>query len=421
MNVLILTPDRVGSTLLQRLLTIYMLRKDFGKPIINLHELTNGVIKYYNTTLNQEVLGKPNRTEWGYFQTLDEVIYNLKSIDHYVTSRLAHYHILARKDPIDEQMKFYEYLNSNFYIISCRRNNLFEHALSWVIQGHSKQLNVYSVEEKINHFYNIYKDKITVEQDGLNKYLQQYKDYIAWSDTYFNIQSYFYYDKEVQNIEKYILNLDFMSASKNNSWEDMFGQSFDDYNACHRHLPNLICHQNLENRENNVELIDSPAALSLQILIDSNRWKTLQGADWPAYENLVSGCFQQLPTPIYNEIETYYPDLKSLEAISSISIKTTKEIANFLNKNITQYKNTNAQLAQLVKDGFLVTSVPIKLQSLSEKQSIIKNFDQCIEWYNIWVNKNNFGEEYSKEKLAALSITEDAQLNQVLTRNVQLK
>ena len=41
MNVLLLTPDRVGSTLLQRTLTVYMLRRGFDKPVINLHELTN--------------------------------------------------------------------------------------------------------------------------------------------------------------------------------------------------------------------------------------------------------------------------------------------------------------------------------------------------------------------------------------------
>ena len=418
MNVLILTPDRVGSTLLQRLLTIYMLRKDFGKPVINLHDITSGLIKYYNHNLNQEVLGKPNRTLWGYYQNLNEIIDNLNSVDHYVTSRVAHYHMLARKDPIDEQIKFYEYLNNNFYIISCRRKNLFEHALSWVIRGHSKKLNVYSAEEKINHFYNIYKDKITVEQDGLNKYLQQYKDYIAWSDTYFNIQSYFYYDKEVQNIEKYILNLDFMSASKNNSWEDMFGQSFDNFNTCHRQIPNLILNQN---KYNGQDLIDIPNLVSLKTLIPGDQWNLLQGNDWPDHQTLDEIDLQTLPVPVYNEIESYYPNLKSMEALSIKSIKTTKEIANFLNKNINLYKNTNERIAQLVNDGFLVTAVPVKLQSLSEKQSIIKNFDQCIEWYNIWVNKNNFGQEYSKEELAALSLTEDSQLDSALTRNIQLK
>ena len=143
MNVLILTPDRVGSTLLQRLVTIYMLRKGFDKPVINLHELTNGLEKYYNTILNQEVLGKPTGTEWGYYQKLNKIEELLKSVDHYKTSRLAHYHIVNRKDSIEEQIKFYEYLNRNFYIISCRRDNLFEHALSWGINAHSKKLNVY--------------------------------------------------------------------------------------------------------------------------------------------------------------------------------------------------------------------------------------------------------------------------------------
>ena len=91
MNVLILTPDRVGSTLLQRVLTVYMLRREFDRPVINLHELTNGLIKYYNQTLNQEVLGKPKGTEkWGYFQSLNEIEDLLKTTDHYKTSRLAH-------------------------------------------------------------------------------------------------------------------------------------------------------------------------------------------------------------------------------------------------------------------------------------------------------------------------------------------
>ena len=131
MNVLILTPDRVGSTLLQRLATIYMLRKGFDKPVINLHELSNGIIKYYNPTLNQEVLGKPSGTDWGYFQKLPEVVDLLKSTDHYWTSRLAHYHLVRRKDDLNDQLKFYEFLNKNCFVISCRRENILEHAMSW--------------------------------------------------------------------------------------------------------------------------------------------------------------------------------------------------------------------------------------------------------------------------------------------------
>jgi hypothetical protein len=114
MNVLILTPDRVGSTLLQRLITIYMLRRDFGHTVINLHELTNGIIKYYNPTLNQEVLGKDLSQDIGYLQSLPEIVDLLKSVEHYKTSRLAHYHLVRRADSRSDQLGFYEYLNRNF-------------------------------------------------------------------------------------------------------------------------------------------------------------------------------------------------------------------------------------------------------------------------------------------------------------------
>jgi len=98
MNVLILTPDRVGSTLLQRVITVYMQSHTYNRPVINLHELTNGLMKYYSPVFNQEVLGKPTDRPWGYYQSLDEILEHLNSTDHYKTARLAHYHILNRQE-----------------------------------------------------------------------------------------------------------------------------------------------------------------------------------------------------------------------------------------------------------------------------------------------------------------------------------
>jgi len=368
-----------------------MLRKGFDKPVINLHELTNGLEKYYNETLNQEVLGKPQGTDWGYYQTLKEIKNLLQSVDHYKTSRLAHYHIINRKDTVTDQIKFYEYLNNNFFIISCRRENLFEHALSWGIQGHSKKLNVYNAEEKINVFYNIYKNKITIPEQALIKYLNNYKDYINWSDTYFNIQSYWNYDKDIKDIEKYILNLDFMQGSSDNSWHDMFGQDFNVWNACHRMLPNL-------------SLLDRPNATSKIKLpmpsIDETKWNELKGPDWP---QTLTECIQNktiLPAVIEKEIEQF-----------CYTLNVTDEEHVFLEKNINLYIETNNKISNLVKDGFLVSNVPLKLQSLKEKKLLIKNFDQCIRWYNKWVNDNNFGKIYSDSELDMVIINEDQQLN----------
>jgi hypothetical protein len=395
MNVLILTPDRVGSTLLQRVLTVYMLRREFDKPVINLHELTNGLEKYYNETLNQEVLGKPQGTDWGYYQTLEEIETLLKSADHYKTSRLAHYHIINRKDTITDQIKFYEYLNKNFFIISCRRENLFEHALSWGIQGHSKTLNVYNAEQKISTFNKIYKNKITIPEQTLTTYLNKYKEYINWSDTYFNVQSYWNYDTDIQDIEKYILNLDFMQGNSNNSWQDMFGQNFNIWNTCHRMLPNLL----LLNKPDATVTIKLPNPS-----IDERKWNELKGPDWPqTLAEYISARIENkttLPAVIEKEIEQY-----------CYTISVTNEEYFFLKKHVNLYIDINSKISDLVKDGFLVTGIPLKLQSLKEKKLIIKNFNQCVVWYNNWAKENNLGKLYSESELDAFMIEEDRQLN----------
>ena len=148
MNVLILTPDRVGSTLLQRLITIYAnINENYNPLTINLHELTNGLVSYHNETFNQSVIGK-KQDGWGYHQTLQTITGMIDSCDHDIVSRLAHYHLKNRQDSTTDQLAFYKYLNENFYIIAARRNNLFEHAMSWCIAVEAKKLNVYSFEEK---------------------------------------------------------------------------------------------------------------------------------------------------------------------------------------------------------------------------------------------------------------------------------
>lgn len=400
MNVLILTPDRVGSTLLQRVLTVYLLGQNIDKPVINLHELTNGLIKYYNPVTNSEVLGKPNNTDWGYFQSLPEITDLLKSVDHYKTSRLAHYHIINRRDTIDDQIKFYEYLNNDFFIIGCRRENLLEHALSWGIQAFSKKLNVYSAYEKFNSFSEIYKNKITLSKESFDNYLRRYKNYIEWSDRYFNVQSYFNYDTDVHNIEKYILNLDFMKSGPQINWKGMFGQEFSDFNACHRMLPNLKLLPAAGDKK--ITYFNTPSL---------NEWKLLKGSDWPELPYNYESVKETLPTKITQEIDNFFGG----------TITVTEPQYKFLEKNIDLYQSTNKQMSKLVDDGFLVTTVPIKLQSLIEKKNIIINFDQCVEWYNQWVEKNNFGTPYTQSSLEELSMTEEQILNQPLQIQINSK
>jgi hypothetical protein len=386
MNVLILTPDRVGSTLLQRLITIYMIGKGFDKPIINLHELTNGLIKYYNSFLNTEVLGKAHFSEWGYSQSLFEIIDYLKITSHYTTARLAHYHIERRKDPLPAQLEFYDFLNKNFYIISCRRENIFEYAISWCIFAFSKHLNVYSPQQKINVFENLYQDKIEVEQIIFCNYLNQYKKYIEWSQTHFNIQTIFDYDKDIKDIENFIKNLNFLSNGFR-SWKDVFNQNFEDFNFCHKLLPDLVL------KKSSVQPTKEISYFSRKVLLE---YDAMREKEWPSTYLDALNSDNNLPS-----------NLQSLKT----NIAVTPKLHDFLTKNLKNYLHTSVEIEKLVENGILRSNVPIKLQTLLEKKQLIKNFSSCVDWYNTWVEENNFGKKIDKEYIDKKISTEETFTN----------
>ena len=390
MNVLILTPDRVGSNLLQRVLTVYMLRQGFGRPVRNLHEITTGIIKYYDTDLKQEVLAKP-KSNWGYYQTLSEISSMITSVDHYTTSRMAHYNMVRRQDPIGEQLNFYEFLNQNFYIISCRRRNVFEHVLSWGILTHSKQLNAYSANEKIEAFQNIYANGIELQEPSMIKYLDQYRDYLIWVDRYFEVQSYFNYEDSINNLEEYILNLDFMTRN-NNTWKDMFGVEFNDWNRIHKILPDI---QMLQQKQTQYQLESNTCVF---ISVDRHTWDTWRAPDWPDYKIISNEQYSALPVEIKQ-------DLAERNWITSIQL--TPEVKQLLEKNLIKYQDSTQEIQRLVNRGYLSTGIPIKLQTFKEKKLIIRNFDQCIDWYNNWAIKNGFEQTHDFDIYTQLESTMD--------------
>ena len=365
MNVLILTPDRVGSTLLQRYLTVLMQEYDYKRPVINLHELTNGLEFKYSLKFNTDILTKPLKHKWGYYQSLAEITSLLDRADHFKTSRLALYHIINRKDIIADQLSFYEYLNKNFYIISARRNNLFEHALSWCIVAASKHLNVYTPEEKTEVFQRIYQNGITVNSEVFITYLGRYFNYIQWVNDHFNVNSVFNYEDDLKNLDHYASTLDiFPTSATPKSWKEIHGISWDEWNACH-YLTSAQ-HQSI--------------SYSMPQLENSNK--------------------EMLPlnTKEQYEIEKIHQGALSTQSVS------------FLNNHTELYQRTNNKIDQLVREDIMVTPVPIKLQTLAEKAMIVKNFKQIVDVYNQWCVKHNIPMTTSELDLADSAMKELTQL-----------
>ena len=370
MNVLILTPDRVGSTLLQRLITVYMAAHEFDQPVINLHELTNGIMKYYSPTFNAEVLGRPN--PGGYFQSLPEITGLLKSVDHYKTSRLAHYHIKNRQDPMKEQIPFYEYLNENFYIISAQRENLLEHALSWCIYTESKRLNVYSHQDKVDTFAKIYQNKITAHPQTIIKYLNQYKEYLAWVDNHFTVSSYFQYDTDLPRIEEYILGLSIFNGQPKKTWNDIFNLEFNDWNRCHY-------------------LVSDLSGVSKQLPNSADRLQlTYDGATVDSRELTLQSVSRRDIPAMLNENDR-----------------------KFLGTKGPLYAKAHKAIDELVENKVLVTPIPIKLQTMLEKRLLFTNFEQLVEVYNQWVAENGVGRPYSLDDINQTARSELSQWHNV--------
>jgi hypothetical protein len=394
MNVLILTPDAVGSTLLQRMLTIYMQFHQFDRPVINLHELTNGLAKYYSPEFNQELVGKRAVKNWGYYQSLEEVVELLGSVDHYKTSRLAHYHIRNRGDTVAEQIPFYNYLNENFYIISCRRANVFEHALSMTLNKITKKLNVYTADEKIDTFYNIYQSGIDLDHQSFIHQLNAYRDYINWSDQYFNVSSYFNYEQDVPRIEQFILNLPlFNNQPELVTWEKNFGITFNTWNKMHYACSDL-----------GSLMIESTSEINLPI---SNSTPLNKIGRWENGRLVEQQKPILLPTTVNDQCTKQHIQHNG---VFSLLNQDRQDQLSFATQG---YKEGQKTIDQMVNLGIIISGPPIKKQTLSEKMKIVKNFDALIQVYNNWAEKNaSIATPIVKENLS----TQIQQENQFWTR-----
>lgn len=337
MNVLILTPDAVGSTLLQRLITIYMQFHDFDRPVINIHEITNGIQKYYSPDFNRELLGK-KRGSWGYYQSLEEITKLLHDVDHYKIARLAQYHILNRGDILAHQVPFYNYLNRNFFIISCRRRNVFENAVSWCINNITKKLNVYSTDEKVFSFIDLYQKGIEIDPESMYQALERYRNYITWCDQ-FHIARYFYYEDHLGGIEKFILDLPIFSAQTQRiGWNEAYGIDFSDYNRC-----------------------------------------TFYSSDIGSLALESSSNVQRLLT--HHQQQT--PENKNIE--NSLVSLLSNDKAEFLAHNRAGYLQSNQSINRMMQLGILPGPLPIKKQTLAEKKYMVRNWNDCVEIYNRWI------------------------------------
>jgi hypothetical protein len=191
MKYLILTPDGVGSTFLQRILTIILSLG--GKDVLNSHEILNGL------ELTDNKITRSRRAH--YNQNVDQITNILKNNESkFLVSRMAKYHLDNRNHTVSEQQKLIDFIK-NFYDIKliCMRKNVFEYALSWSIRNQSGHLNVYSLKQKQE-----VRKKQDININFFKNKLKDYKQYIDWVEEHFNNIEHIFYEDLVNDPEKYL-------------------------------------------------------------------------------------------------------------------------------------------------------------------------------------------------------------------------
>lgn len=257
MNFLILTPDGVGSTYLQRALTVYL--NASGVDYYNTHELLNGLGLDDNFNLYKKFTG--------YRQSLDNICDMLDANQANLVSRVAQYHVEKRLSgeffnppkgvpvrpiPADILQRNMEEDYKPFYrkckqvfdrIIYCVRDP-FEYSLSWSIRKQTGKLNVYSIQERIEtHGEDVTYD---IDQHFMKRKLHQYNRYQYWVKDNFPDAISVNYSDIHNDIDLVLSNLTEMDYYIKDDW----GISLQEYSVMLYKLsliynPNLVYSDNL--------------------------------------------------------------------------------------------------------------------------------------------------------------------------------
>ena len=429
MNILLLTPDAVGGTLLSRILAVYLQINPQDKPTVEVAHLELGIKIYNNKHLGiSNCIGSHDDAPV-YDQSLVEVQEMLaQSNQHYTVAKLPWYNIALRQDTSKEAKEFYKYLNQNFFIISCRRENLFEHSVSWTLNKVTGKLNVFNFDEKINNFAYLQQNKITLDPLTIKQALVDYEKFVNWCDTEFELGSVYIYEKDMPNIENYILNLPMVDQENPTTWLDEFGQTFEEFNKHQYHATNIV--QMLEQHivaeppdsSHNQRMYNEGVALDHAIAAFVNKYNSVKDDSWPDvttpkdWENLPDSikdeCIQDFELDFYLDTITICKNRlnKSLQQYKVIVDSTESEKIkklcwkaneSFLNSTKDSYSLALDQISKYVDAGLIPNGIPIKKHTLADKLHLVENLTECTDTYNQWIKtRPHLGTPIDSETLA---------------------
>lgn len=212
MKICVLTPNSVGSTILQRILTLALFLQ--GQDIQNCDELTNGI-----AICDHRIYKEPKLK---FSQDLEQICSLLLHSKTSLISCVAKNMMDQRQDAHVAKQNFYQFLNQyNDSIIMCTRKNIFEYALSWAIREQTNVLNIYTPKDR-EHWPLDQTNKVNVKF-FLSK-CEEYVRYVYWVNDNFPNATRIDYEDFVNDPGRIVNNI----CKIENTMQEFFGASLDE-------------------------------------------------------------------------------------------------------------------------------------------------------------------------------------------------
>lgn len=186
-----------GSTYFQRASTFWISQL-LNDKISNPHELLNG-IAFRDDYLVKQWMKVTD-------QSLDTIVGLIQQSNRPILARISYDHLLLRNERPEKLEEFYTFLNENFEIFTCYRDNLFDYGMCWAVRRctnrhYDYQINnVHSPEDRIKLY--AVDNKFTIDPQIVITQAEKYLRYKEWATTTFPYSKSIHYEDISDNIDK---------------------------------------------------------------------------------------------------------------------------------------------------------------------------------------------------------------------------
>jgi hypothetical protein len=125
-------------------------------------------------------------------------------------------------------------------------------------------------------------------------------------------------------------------------------------------------------------------------------YNKIRDSSWPQISSVAD--YHDLPEHIKNEVEQIHK--VTVPSTGQVDMIVRTELSHpliellpdhhrdFVNQHKQSYDVAGSSIDTMIQSGIIISTPPIKKQTLAEKKHLIQNYQQLLNVYNQWIEKN---------------------------------